>query len=330
MLISRTPTRISFVGGGSDLPSYYRSHGGAVISTAIKRFIYITVNEKFDNRIRLSYSKTEEVDSPDQIQHPLVRHVLDIEKVKCGIEITSVADIPSRGTGLGSSSAFTVGLLNVIHGFNGRFVGREVLAEQACEIEIGRLKDPVGKQDQYAAAFGGFNFIRFNPDDSVDVEPLTHLWSIIEKIESSLLVFYTGVTRPAASILAEQKANLDERRDTRDTIKQMVRFAENLRTEIVSGNVHSFGEILHESWMLKRQLASGITSNFIDNLYERGRAAGAVGGKILGAGGGGFLLLTAPPERHEAITRALSDCRPVRMWFERLGSVIVFQERNDK
>jgi D-glycero-alpha-D-manno-heptose-7-phosphate kinase len=180
MLISRTPTRISFVGGGSDLPSYYRHHGGAVLSTAIKRFIYITVNEKFDNRIRLSYSRTEEVDTPNQIQHPLVRSVLDMEKVDRGIEITSVADIPSRGTGLGSSSAFTVGLLNVIHGFNGRFVGKEALAEQACEIEIERLGDPIGKQDQYAAAFGGFNFIRFNPDDSVDVEPLTHLWSIVE------------------------------------------------------------------------------------------------------------------------------------------------------
>ena len=218
----------------------------------------------------------------------------------------------------------------MIHGFNGRFVGKEVLAEQACEIEIGRLKDPIGKQDQYAAAFGGFNFIRFNPDDSVDVEPLTHLWPIIEKIESSLLVFYTGITRPAESILAEQKNNLDERKDMRDTVGQMVRLAENLRNEVIAGNVSSFGEILHESWMLKRQLASGVSSNFIDDLYDRGRAAGAVGGKILGAGGGGFLLLTAPRDRHEAITRALSDFRRVPMWFERLGSVIVFQERNEK
>jgi D-glycero-alpha-D-manno-heptose-7-phosphate kinase len=330
MLISRTPTRISFVGGGSDLPSYYRHHGGAVLSTAIKRFIYITVNEKFDNRIRLSYSRTEEVDTPNQIQHPLVRSVLDMEKVDRGIEITSVADIPSRGTGLGSSSAFTVGLLNVIHGFNGRFVGKEALAEQACEIEIERLGDPIGKQDQYAAAFGGFNFIRFNPDDSVDVEPLTHLWSIVEKIEASLLVFYTGVTRPAASILAEQKSNLETRKDTRETLGQMVRLAQQLRDEIVGGNAASFGEILHESWMLKRQLASGVSSNFIDNLYERGRAAGAVGGKILGAGGGGFLLLSAPRDRHEAITRAVSEYRQVEMWFERLGSVIVFQERNEK
>lgn len=245
MIISRTPTRISFVGGGSDMPSYYRRHGGAVLSTAIKRFIYITVNEKFDNRIRLSYSRTEEVDCFDQIQHPLVRNVLDMEKINRGIEITSVADIPSRGTGLGSSSAYTVGLLNVIHAFNGRFVGKEVLAEQACEVEIGRLKEPIGKQDQYAAAYGGFNFIRFNPDDLVDVEPLTHLWSTIEEIELSLLVFYTGVTRAAGTILAEQKSNVDERKDTRDTLNRMVQLAEKLRDEIVVGNVSSFGEILH-------------------------------------------------------------------------------------
>jgi D-glycero-alpha-D-manno-heptose-7-phosphate kinase len=330
MIITRTPTRISFVGGGSDMPSYYRRHGGAVLSTAIKRFIYIAVNQKFDNRIRLNYSRTEEVDRPDEIKHPLVRHVLDMEKVECGIEISSVADIPSHGSGLGSSSAFTVGLLNVIQGFNGRFVGKEVLAKQACEIEIGRLKEPIGKQDQYAAAFGGFNFIRFNPDDSVDVEPLTHLWTVIEKIESSLLVFYTGVTRPAGEILVEQKANLEGNKDTRDILDRMVRFAEILRNDIVAGNVSSFGEILHESWMLKRQLASGVSSDLIDNLYERGRAAGAIGGKILGAGGGGFLLLTAPPERHEAISRALADYRKVPMWFERLGSTIAFQERNEK
>ena len=330
MIISRTPFRISFVGGGSDLASYYRRHGGAVLSTAIKRFVYITVNEKFDNRIRLSYSKTEEVDKFSEIEHPIVRNVLEMEPVDRGIEITSVADIPSRGTGLGSSSSFAVGLLNVIHAFNGRYVGKEVLAEQACEIEIERLKEPIGKQDQYAASFGGFNFIRFNPDDSVDVEPLTHHWSTIEKIESSLLAFYTGITRPAAPILAEQKANLEERKATRDTLGRMVRLAEALRSDIVAGNVSSFGEILHELWMLKRELAAGVSSNFIDDLYDRGRAAGAVGGKILGAGGGGFLLFAAPPERHAAIMEALPGLRRVEMWFERLGSVIVFQERNEK
>jgi D-glycero-alpha-D-manno-heptose-7-phosphate kinase len=312
------------------MASYYRRHGGAVISTAIKRFVYITVNESFANRIRLSYSKTEEVDKFSEIQHPIVRNVLETQPVDCGIDITSVADIPSRGSGLGSSSSFTVGLLNVIHAFNGHFVGKEILAEEACEIEIGRLREPIGKQDQYAASYGGFNFIKFNPDDSVDVEPLTHHWSTIEKIESSLLPFYTGITRPASMILAEQKTNLEERQVARDTLSQMVRLAETLRNDIVAGNVSSFGEILHESWMLKRKLATGVSSNFIDNIYDRGRAAGALGGKILGAGGGGFLLFAAPPERHPAIIRALPELRRVPMWFERLGSLIVFQERNEK
>ena len=179
-------------------------------------------------------------------------------------------------------------------------------------------------------SFGGFNFIRFNPDDSVDVEPLTHHWVTIEKIDSSLLAFYTGITRPAAAILAEQKSNLEERKGARDALGRMVRLAETLRNDIVAGNVSSFGEILHESWMLKRKLAAGVSSNFIDDLYDRGRAAGAVGGKILGAGGGGFLLFAAPPERHAAIMGALPGLRRVQMWFERLGSAIVFQERNEK
>jgi D-glycero-alpha-D-manno-heptose-7-phosphate kinase len=248
VIISRTPFRISFVGGGSDLAGYYRRHGGAVLSTAIKRFVYITVNEKFDNRIRLSYSKTEEVDKFTEIEHPIVRNVLEMEPVDRGIEITSVADIPSRGTGLGSSSSYAVGLLNVIHAFNGRYVGKEILAEQACEIEIERLQEPIGKQDQYAAAFGGFNFIRFNPDDSVDVEPLTHHWSTIEKIDSSLLAFYTAITRPAATILAEQKSNVEGRKAARDILGQMARLAETLRNDIVAGNVSNFGGILHESW----------------------------------------------------------------------------------
>ena len=330
MIISRTPFRISFVGGGSDMAGYYRQYGGAVLSTAIKRFVYITINEKFDNRIRLSYSKTEDVDSYEEIEHPIVRNALEMEPIDCGVVISSIADIPSRGSGLGSSSSFAVGLLNVIHAFNGRFVGKEILAEQACEIEISRLKEPIGKQDQYAASYGGFNFIRFNPDDSVDVESLTHHWSTIEKIESSLLVFYTGITRCAATILAEQKARLEQQTGAQDSLRKMVRLAEILRDDIIAGDVSSFGEVLHESWTLKRELARGVSSNFIDDLYARGRAAGAVGGKILGAGGGGFILFTAPPERHPAIIQAVAGLHQVQMWFERLGSVIVFQERNEK
>jgi D-glycero-alpha-D-manno-heptose-7-phosphate kinase len=330
VIISRTPTRISFAGGGSDVPSYYRRYGGAVISTGIKRFMYITINPKFDNRIRLSYSHTEEVDNVGQIEHRLIRAILEEHRVEGGIEITSVADIPSHGSGLGSSSAFTVGLIHVLHAYRGRLIGKKQLAEEACRIEIERLNDPIGKQDQYAAAFGGFNFMRFNPDDSVDVEPLTYLWEMVEKIHASLQVFYTGVTRSARVILAEQQANLDQSRETRQGLGRLVRLAEELRNDLVSGNLDSFGEVLHESWMLKRELARGVSSQTIDELYERARKAGAIGGKILGAGGGGFLMLTAPKERHESIANALADLRRVPMQFEPQGSMIVFSERNEQ
>lgn len=330
MIISRTPTRISFTGGGSDMKTYYRRNGGAVISTAIKRFVYITVNEKFDNRLRLSYSKTEEVDSVAEIEHRLLRAILHQQGVEGGIEITSVADIPSRGTGLGSSSSFTVGLLNVLHAYKGRFVSKEQLAEEACDIEIERLEDPIGKQDQYAAAFGGFNFIRFNPDESVDVQPMTHMWPTIEKIETSVQVFYTGVTRPSGPILAEQQANVAQNQEKRDLLDRLVTLTYQLRDDILAGSTTSFGEILHESWALKRQLATGVSSGAIDDLYDCARAAGAVGGKILGAGGGGFLLVTAPEERHEPIARALKELRRIPIRFERQGSLIVFSERNEK
>jgi len=330
MIISRTPTRISFAGGGSDMAAYYRRHGGAVISTAIKKYIYIAVNRKFDNRLRLSYSKTEEVGHVSEIEHRLFRATLEHVDVTGGVEITSIADIPSQGTGLGSSSAFAVGLLNALYAYNGRFVTSEVLARDSCHIEIEKLKDPIGKQDQYAAAFGGFNFIRFNPDDTVDVEPLSHRWAAIEKIESSILVFYTGLTRSAGPILSEQQSNLDRSKETREVLRQMVRLAYQMRNDLMDDSVASFGELLHEAWMLKRQLASGISSGAIDDLYERARQAGAVGGKLLGAGGGGFLLISAPVERHADIMKALGHLRRVPMHFERQGSLIVFSERNEK
>ncbi|MGO9133453.1 MAG: GHMP kinase [Methylovirgula sp.] len=301
-----------------------------MISTAIKRFIYITVNPKFDNKVRLSYSRTEEVDQACDVQHRLFRTVLEQQGINGGVEITSVADIPSHGSGLGSSSSFAVGLLNALHAYAGRFVSAELLAREACQIEIERLKDPIGKQDQYAAAYGGLNLIQFNPDDTVDIQPLTHHWSAIKKIESSILVFYTGVTREAGTILAEQQTNVDANREKRDLVGRLVQMAYQFRDDLVRDKVDSFGEMLHESWMLKRQLASGVSSDSIDILYDKARAAGAIGGKILGAGGGGFLLVTAPEERHAAITQALGQLRRIPMYFERLGSLIVFSDRNEK
>jgi D-glycero-alpha-D-manno-heptose-7-phosphate kinase len=325
MILCRTPTRISFVGGGSDMAPYYRRHGGAVVSTAIDRFIYLAVNEKFDHRIRLSYSKREDVERASDIQHPIIREVLADEDLSNGLEVAVMADIPSFGTGLGSSSSFTVGFLNAMHALRGRIVGKRDLAERACRIEIGRLNEPIGKQDQYAAAFGGFNFIRFNPDDTVEVEPLTPHGAAIEKIESSLLVLYTGITRQSSTILREQRQSLESEEPKRDFVGRMVRLAEDLRRGILAGNVDDFGDIMHEAWMLKRQLTSSISSEFIDGLYGRARCAGAAGGKLLGAGGGGFLLLTAHPGRHEEIAGALPELRRVPVKFEASGSTVVFK-----
>lgn len=329
MIVSKTPVRVSFVGGGSDLPAFYRRHGGAVVSTTINRYVYITVNRKFDNGIRVSYSKTEEVTSAAAVDHTLVRAALLKLGIAGGIEITSIADIPSHGTGLGSSSSFTVGLLNALHTYCGRFIGRTSLAAEACEVEIEICRAPIGKQDQYASAVGGFNFLRFNPDDTVDVVPLAHMRPVMEDLRRSLIMFYTGVTRSGAGILAEQQARLQaEERGVTATMRRMVDLAGALKTAIETADLASFGEIMHEAWLLKRGLAGGITNAAIDHWYDRARAAGAGGGKILGAGGGGFFLVVAPPERHEAILHALPELRPIDFRFDTSGTTIVFSETN--
>jgi D-glycero-alpha-D-manno-heptose-7-phosphate kinase len=330
MIISRTPLRASFVGGGTDMAAFYRRHGGAVISATIDRYVYVTVNRKFDDRLRVSYSRTEEVSAPHELAHPIVRAVLEKLEIHGGLEITSIADIPAHGTGLGSSSAFCVGLLNALHAYSGRYVGRYELGAEAAEVEIDRLKEPIGKQDQYASALGGLNYICFNPDDTVEVVPLSHLRSLVEDIQRSLLVLYTGVGRSASSILSVQRKNVEHNAQHQDTLREMLKLVEHLRCEFEKGNAGALGGALHESWMLKRTLASGISSETIDSWYERARAAGADGGKILGAGGGGFMLLVAPPERHDAIAAALPELRRINVSIERLGTTIVFSEFNDR
>jgi D-glycero-alpha-D-manno-heptose-7-phosphate kinase len=246
-----------------------------------------------------------------------------------GIEITSVADVPSHGTGLGSSSAFCVGLLNALHAHGGRYVGRSRLGAEACEIEIDVLREPIGKQDQYASALGGLNYIRFNPDESVEVLPLTHMRALAEEIQRSIITFYTGIGRQASAILECQRSNVESGVAKQDSLKHMLVLVEDLKREFEKGSAASLGEALHEAWLIKRGLADGISSETIDAWYDRARAAGASGGKILGAGGGGFLLLIAPPDRHEAIGRALPDLRRIDLGFERLGSTIVFSESNE-
>jgi D-glycero-alpha-D-manno-heptose-7-phosphate kinase len=324
MIISKTPLRMSFVGGGTDLPVFYRRYGGAVVSTAIDKFVYITVNKKFDNRIRISYSKTEEPATVAKIKHPLVREALGLVGIEGGIEIASIADIPARGTGLGSSSSYTVGLLHALHAYGSRFASAEQLAREACEIEINRCGEPIGKQDQYAAAYGGFNFIEFYPDDSVSVEPIICKRETIQQLQDNTLVFYTGLTRSASTILKAQQSEVGKERKKQKVLLRMVKLARDLKAELQTNNLGAFGEIIHENWILKKSLTDGVTTTAIDDWYGRARRAGAVGGKLLGAGSGGFLMFYAPRERHEAVARELANLRQVVFRFEPQGSKIIF------
>jgi D-glycero-alpha-D-manno-heptose-7-phosphate kinase len=324
MIISRTPLRMSFVGGGSDLPVFYRKFGGAVVSTAINQFVYITVNKKFDEKIRVSYSKTEEARTVDRIKHPLVRETMKFLRAEGGLEITSVADIPGKGSGLGSSSSFTVGLLHALHAYAERYASAEQLAKEACAIEIVRCGEPIGKQDQYAAAYGGLNFIQFHEDDSVSVEPILCKRETLREIQEQTLVFYTGITRSASDVLKHQQSAMASEKKKQSVMRGMVKLAHQMKSELQRNRAGAFGEIIHEGWLLKKSLTSGISTDAIDGWYAKARKAGAVGGKLLGAGAGGFLLFIAPRERHEAIAAALGELRRMDFGFEPQGSRIIF------
>ena len=324
MIISQTPLRVSFLGGGSDLPSYYRRNGGAVLSVAIDRSVYVTVSRKFDSAVRVSYSRTEEVAHAAEVEHPLVRESLALLGIEGGIEITSVADIPARGTGLWSSSSFTVGLLNALHAYCGRYATADRLAQESCMVEIQRCNEPIGKQDQYAAAYGGFNFIRFNPDDSVEVKKVLSPPSLVEDIQSRLLFFYTGLTRSASDLLRQQSADVSTPGAKSDATGALVRLAEAAFSDLCAGNIGSLGVMLHEAWQAKKQLSSGVTCTVIDEAYRAAMDAGAEGGKVLGAGGGGFLMFLAPSERHDAIRCALRRLRETPFRFAGHGSRIIF------
>jgi D-glycero-alpha-D-manno-heptose-7-phosphate kinase len=324
MIITKTPLRLSFVGGGSDIASYYREYGGAVLSTSIDKFVYITLNKRFDHTLRVSYSKTEEVESVAQLHHPLVKAVLNKRGVAGGLEITSIADVPSRGTGLGSSSAFTVGLLHCVYAYHGIYRTRAELAAEACEVEIDILGEPIGKQDQYGAALGGMNLIRFNPDDTIDVQPVFAPAGVMDALDRSLLMFYTGLTRSASVILQKQSDEMAADARKRDTMHRMVAMTETMRSSLMQSDIAAVGEILHESWMLKKSLSANISTSFIDDIYATARAAGATGGKLLGAGGGGFMVFFAKPERHPALREALGHLRHVDFRFERQGTSVIF------
>jgi len=323
MIITRTPFRISFVGGGSDLEDFYRHSEGAVLSTSINKFMYISSHYFFDeDKIRVKYSKTETVAQVEALEHPIVREVLKKFQIRGALEISSNADIPT-GTGLGSSSSFTVGLLHNLHTAAGKFVTKEQLAEEACDIEINRLKEPIGKQDQYAAAFGGLNVIKFSSSGTVNVIPLHLQKQTYKNLENNLLMFYTGQQRAASSILAEQKINIGSQ-DKFETLKKMVALVWELRDALYDGDLNEFGSLLHKNWLLKQRLASKITNPEIDRLYEKGLASGAGGGKLLGAGGGGFLIFYCDEEKHDALLAAMAPLKELRFRLENEGSKVIY------
>jgi D-glycero-alpha-D-manno-heptose-7-phosphate kinase len=324
MIISRTPLRMSFAGGGSDLPAFYLKYGGAVLSTAIDKYVYVNINKKFDDGIRIAYSKNEEVDSVDKIEHHLVRATLKAMGFSGGLEITSIADVPSRGTGLGSSSSFTVGLINALSAYRGRYVSSERLGRESCQMEIDVCGEPIGKQDQYAAAYGGFNLIEFCKDDSVQVSPVIISRQARELLFRRIIVFYTGITRSASGILKAQSSEVASDGDKQKTLQKMVALTYSLRDELQDGRLDSFGVALHENWLLKKTLTSSVSSDTIDTWYNFARESGAIGGKILGAGAGGFLMFYAPEHTHDAITRTLASLKRVHFGFEPQGSRIIF------
>lgn len=324
MIITQTPLRISFAGGGTDFKGYYEKSGGAVLSSAIDKYIYVIVKERFDKKIRIGYSRTEMVDAVSEIEHELAREALRMTGVDSGIEIATMADIPSEGSGLGSSSAVTVGLLHALYAFKGELVTPETLAKQACEIEIGVLGKPIGKQDQYIAAYGGLRFIEFHADDTVSVTTVPMDDDKRRRFGENILLFYTGVTRKADVILSEQKDNIDSQVETLDRIRAQ---AQEVRDALLEGVMNRVGRILDTGWRNKRQLAGRITNSAIDSMYDRALDAGASGGKIAGAGGGGFLLLYCPPDRQAQVREALSDLKELPFALERDGTKVILNAR---
>ncbi|HZY91329.1 MAG TPA: GHMP kinase [Thermoplasmata archaeon] len=325
MIITRTPLRISFAGGGTDLPSFYRKFGGgAVTSAAIDRFVHVLVNDKFDRAIRVAYSRTENVERLDDLQHGLVREAMRRTGVVDSLEVHTVADIPSEGTGLGSSSTLTVGLLNALYAHRGVLKDPSELAEEACQIEIETLKGTLGKQDQYIAALGGLQYLEFHSDDTVRSTPIPLSRTDRESLEGHLSLFYTGITRQAQGILQAQDARTDQNKDGLLRLREM---AGETRDALLKRDWSGFGRLLDEGWTIKRQLSHGITTSQIDALYGQAKAAGAFGGKITGAGGGGFLLIVHPPERSREIAKALSPLPRLDVRINAEGSRILFVGR---
>jgi D-glycero-alpha-D-manno-heptose-7-phosphate kinase len=322
MIISKTPLRISFVGGGTDISDYYRRGYGAVVSAAINRYVYVTVHKRFDDSIRASYTKTEIVEHVDDLEHEIINACLQRLGIKNGIEITTIGEMPA-GTGLGSSSALAVGLLNALYRYIGETVTAKELFNQACEIEIDTLKAPIGKQDQAAAAFGGLNYFRFNANEGVERRAIDLSEGDLKRLESRLALFYTGLTRSASEVLREQKKAVDAKSPVLDFMRDQ---AEEMYGMLISeGFTPRFGEMLHEGWEKKRSLTASISNEDIDRMYARALKAGATGGKLLGAGGGGCLLFYCD-EGGQKHLQKLFDSPRLMFHIENEGSKIVYYE----
>ena len=322
MIITRTPFRISFVGGGSDLRDFYSKCQGAVLSTSINKYMYISSHKYFEeDKIRAKYSQTETVQNIEDLKHEIIREALKMANIRGGVEVSSIADIPA-GTGMGSSSAFTVGLLHNLNAIKRQYSSKEMLAEEACRMEIDILKEPIGKQDQYAAAFGGLNIFRFNANETVTVEPLYLKQDVYNQLEENLVLFYIGNERKASEILVEQKNNIGNA-DKFAVLKDMVALVDVLKDVLYKGTLDEFGLLLNQNWLLKQRLASKISNNHIEDLYQLGLKNGATGGKLLGAGGGGFILFFCPKDLQQKLISAM-PARHFDFKFDNEGTKLIY------
>ena len=323
MIIVQAPLRVSLFGGGTDFSTFYNLEGGCVLSTTIDKYIFVTIKRRFDRKLRIGYTNSEIVDFVDEIKHELIREALRLTGIKSGVEIITMGDIPA-GSGLGSSSTVTVGALHAMYSYLGEQVSMDELARLACKIEIDILGKPIGVQDQYIAAYGGLRFIEFSPGDQVKCNKIALDPVLLKRLNERLIIFYTGITRKAETILAEQETNIKIHMSVLRGIKSI---AETARDELCAGNIDAVGYLLDESWHLKKQLASKVSNGSIDTLYETARRAGALGGKITGAGGGGFLLLYCPLDKLDEVRSALKDLHELPFQLEKSGTKVIFDYR---
>ncbi len=325
MVITRTPFRVSFAGGGSDLEAFYSHRPGMVLSSTINKYMYMTVKERFGGTFRISYSQTEIAERIEEIRHPIVRECLSFMGVQEGLEIVSIADLPA-GSGMGSSSCFTAALLLALHAMRGDLAAPRQLAEETCYIEIDRLGEPIGKQDQYIAAYGGLRGIEFQSDGDVFVAPVICSQATRVELNHRLMLFFTNRTRDARSVLRAQQENTADRLEQ---IAEMCRIAQEMKAVLQSGrNLNEFGKLLDHAWRLKKTLSTRISNSDIDDYYDRAMKAGAIGGKLLGAGSGGFLLFYCEPHRRAEVRRALADLPEVPFALEPEGSKVIYVENS--